>query len=260
MKEKIDFKNSTGIRLCGILSDPHPGSSNPIIILCHGFSTHKDGRTNTRLEETFNTNGLATFRFDFYGHGESGGRLEDITISEAVDDVLQAIKFVPHSECRKIGLVGSSFGGMASILAASKSPNLSVLALKSPVSDYLDRLIFQDHKKKIEEWKEKGFIQIIGAAGQNLRLNHSFYSDAQRIRGSEAAARIFIPTLIVHGDQDETVPVEQSIHISKLIKNCRLEIIHGANHVYSQPSHFEKMLDLISGFVLKHIKNNFSNQ
>ena len=260
MKEKIDFKNSTGTRLHGILSDPHPGSSNPVIILCHGFSTNKDGRTNTRLEETFNTNGLATFRFDFYGHGESGGRLEDITISEAVDDVLQAIKFVPHSECRKIGLVGSSFGGMASILAASERPDLSVLALKSPVSDYLDRLIFQDHKKKIEEWKEKGFIQIIGAAGQNLRLNHSFYSDAQRIRGSEAAARIFIPTLIVHGDQDETVPVEQSIHISKLIKNCRLEIIHGANHVYSQPSHFEKMLDLISGFVLKHIKNNFSNQ
>ena len=260
MKEKIDFKNSTGTRLHGILSDPHPGSSNPVIILCHGFSTNKDGRTNTRLEETFNTNGLATFRFDFYGHGESGGRLEDITISEAVDDVLQAIKFVQHSECRKIGLVGSSFGGMASILAASERLDLSVLALKSPVSDYMDRLIFQDHKKKIEEWKEKGFIQITGAAGQNLRLNHSFYMDAQRIRGNEAAAKIFIPTVIVHGDQAGTVPGGQSIRISKLIKNCRLEIIHGANHVYSQPSHFEKMLDLISGFVLKHIKNNFSNQ
>jgi pimeloyl-ACP methyl ester carboxylesterase len=256
MKEQIYFKSSDGTRLCGILSNPLPGSGNPIVILCHGFSTHKDGRTNTRLEVTFNNNGLATFRFDFFGHGESGGKLEDITISEAVDDVLQAIKFAQQTGHKKIGLVGSSFGGMAGILAASKSSDLSVLALKSPVSDYLDKLIFQDHKKKIEEWKEKGFIQITGAAGQNLRLNHSFYLDAQRIKGYEAAVRIFIPTLIVHGNKDETVPVEQSLKASKIIKNCRLEILDGADHIYSQPPHFEKMLEFISSFVIEHTMNN----
>ena len=251
---KLNFKSSGGTRLCGILSDPLPGRNIPAIILCHGFSTGKDGRTNTNLEETFNNNGLATFRFDFFGHGESGGKLEDITISEAVDDVLQAIKFVRQFGHRKIGLVGSSFGGMASILAAPKSSALSVLALKSPVSDYLDRLIFQDHKKKIKEWEETGFIQITGTAGQSLRLNHSFYLDARKIRGYEAAERISIPTLIVHGNRDETVPVEQSIKASQLINNCRLEILDGADHVYSHPQDFQKMLQLISDFVIEFFR------
>lgn len=254
MKEKIDFQNSAGISLRGILSDPLPGSGNPIVILCHGFSTHKGGRTNTSLEKTFNAAGWATFRFDFFGHGESGGNFEDITISEAVDDVGRAIEFVRGSGHRQIALVGSSFGGLASLLTASERSDLFVLALKSPVSDYMDRLIFQNHKNRIREWKETGFIQITGAGNQRLRLNHSFYEDAKKFKGYEAAERITIPTLIVHGNKDETVPFEQSLKTAKLISNCRLEILDGADHIYSQPAHFEKMLDLISSFVLDHIR------
>lgn len=58
-----------------------------------------------------------------------------------MDDILQAVEFIKQSGHQKIGLVGSSFGGMASIMAASKTPDLSVLALKSPVSDYLGKLM-----------------------------------------------------------------------------------------------------------------------
>ena len=90
MKEKIFFKNSSGTELCGILSSPFSKKNDSVIILCHGFTTSKDGRTNTELEKKLNGNGLSTFRFDFFGHGESGGNFEDITVSEAVDEVLQA--------------------------------------------------------------------------------------------------------------------------------------------------------------------------
>ena len=252
MKEKIYFKSSKGFRLCGILSNPHPGCYNPVIILCHGFSTSKDGRTYLNLERIFNDSGLVTFRFDFFGHGESGGQFEDITISEAVDDVLSAVGYVKQAGYRKIGLVGSSFGGIASIIAASRTKDLYVLALKSPVSNYMGMLISRDHNKNIEEWKESGFIDVFGAEGQSLRLNYSFFEDAQRIRGYEAAEKITIPTLIVHGDRDETVPIEQSLKTSQLIKNCRLEIIEGADHIYSQPEDFEKMISLISEFILEY--------
>ena len=252
MKEKIFFKNSKGKKLWGILSNPTSQREKPIIILCHGFSTSKDGRTYVRLEEILNKKGISTFRFDFFGHGESEGKFEEITTSEAADDVQNAIKFLKESGYKKICLVGSSFGGMASIIAASKTDDVYALALKSPVSDYIGMSVDQHNEQEIKNWEEKGFIDINGVDDEKRKLNYSFYKDAERINGYDAAKKIKIPTLIVHGDRDETVPIEQSKRTASLIENCRLEIIEGGDHKYSREEHFEKLLDLISKFIIKH--------
>jgi dipeptidyl aminopeptidase/acylaminoacyl peptidase len=61
-----------------------------------------------------------------------------------------------------------------------------------------------------------------------------------------------VPTLIFHGNEDETVPVEQSKKTAGQIDICRLEIIEGADHVYSKIENFEKMLFLISEFIIQH--------
>jgi len=232
------------------LSDPSGDKGGPLVVLCHGFTTSKDGRTYVRLEERLNQKAFSTFRFDFFGHGESAGELANITISEAKDDVLNAIRFVKDSGYERIGLMGSSFGGFASILAAGQSDDLFVLALKSPVSDYLGLLITRDHDIDIKTWRQKGFIFVEASDGQNVRLNYSFFADAEIIQGYALAGNIKAPTLIVHGDQDETVPLVQSQKAADFIPDCRLEIIEGADHTYSDPPHFEKMLDLISDFII----------
>ena len=89
MEEKVFFENSKGDKLCGILSDP---GSKIIVVMCHGFASGKDSNTNKRLQKELNDKGIATFRFDFYGHEESEGDFENITISEAIDDTLKAIE------------------------------------------------------------------------------------------------------------------------------------------------------------------------
>lgn len=250
MKRKIFFRSSKGHKLCGILSDPASDKGRPLIVLCHGFSTSKDGRTYTRLEKIFNQKSLSTFRFDFFGHGESEGEFAEITISEAVDDVRSAIRFVKDSGYNRLGLVGSSFGGFASILTAGQSDDLFVLALKSPVSDYLGLLIARDHDIDVETWRREGFITVEGTDGRSLRLNYSFFADAERINGYAFAENIKVPTLIVHGDRDETVPLEQSRKAAGLIPCCDLKVIKRADHVYSVAKHFEQMIDLISDFVI----------
>lgn len=250
MKRKLYFPNSQDRRLCGILSDPTGDKHRPLIVMCHGFTTSKDGRTYVRLEEILNQKAFSTFRFDFFGHGESAGQFANITISEAVDDVQSAIRFVKDSGYKRIGLVGSSFGGFASILTAGRSDDVFVLALKSPVSDYLGLLIARDHDIDIEAWKREGSIAVEGGDGENLRLNYAFFEDAEGINGFAFAENIKAPTLIVHGDQDETVPHAQSQKTADLIPDCQLEIIEGADHTYSDPQHFEIMLGLISDFIL----------
>jgi dipeptidyl aminopeptidase/acylaminoacyl peptidase len=249
MKDKFFFSNDKGSKLCGVISDPAINTKSPIITLCHGLSTSKDGRTYTRLEVMLNREGIATFRFDFFGHGESEGKFEDITLSEAVSDVLKAIQILKKSGYSKIGLMGSSFGGFASLMATAQLPRLKHLALKSPVSDYLGLLIAKDQDIDIPLWKHNGFIFIDGIDGRRLKLNYSFFQDAETIESYETIKNIKVPTLIVHGDADKTVPLEQSIKCARRMQDCRLKIIEGADHIYSHPRHFEKMLSSIVTFI-----------
>lgn len=252
MQEKLFFENNRGNRLCGILANPTSNKNGPIMILCHGFTTSKDSYTYIRLEKILNGKGISAFRFDFFAHGESEGEFEDITISEAVDDILNAIRFLKELGYSKIGLVGSSFGGIASVIVASKTDHLFILALKSPVSDDLGKLVAQESKQEIKTWKEKGSIYYTSSDGRGLKLNYSFFEDDKKVNGYEAAKKIKIPALIVHGDNDESVPVEQSKKIAGLMENSRLEIIQGADHRYSKPEDFERMLGLISEFIIKN--------
>ncbi len=250
MNRKVFFPSFRKHKLCGVLSTPSDDRNYPLIVLCHGFSTSKDGRTYIGLEKRLNQADIGTFRFDFFGHGESDGKFEDITISNAVGDVLGAIRWVKEFGYKKIGLMGSSFGGFASMVSAGQSNDLFVVALKSPVSDYLGLLLAQDRKLDVDAWRKNGFTAFAGAEGQNLRLKFSFYEDAERYDGYSYARKIKVPVFIVHGARDETVPLEQSKKTVSFIPDCRLEVIEGADHIYSNPAHFERMLDLIANFLL----------
>ncbi|MEK6867658.1 MAG: hypothetical protein AABX98_02430 [Nanoarchaeota archaeon] len=70
MQTKLTFTNSNGTKLVGILSNPKNTTTVPIMILCHGFTGNKEG-TSLILEKLFNEKNIATFRFDFFGHGDS---------------------------------------------------------------------------------------------------------------------------------------------------------------------------------------------
>jgi dipeptidyl aminopeptidase/acylaminoacyl peptidase len=252
MRDKFFFSNDNGFKLCGVISDPKGKAGSPVIMLCHGLSTSKDGRTYTRLETMLNRKGIATFRFDFFGHGESEGKFEDITLSEAAKDILKAVHILKSSGYSKIGLMGSSFGGYASLMAASRLPELILLALKSPVSDYLGLLIAKDQEIDISLWKLKGSISMEGIDNQSLKLNYTFFQDAETIQSAEAIRKIKAPTLIVHGDADKTVPVEQSIQCARMMEDCQLKILEGADHTYTQPRHFEQMLSSITDFIIRY--------
>lgn len=139
---------------------------------------------------------------------------------------------------------------MACFLAASKIKDLKAMALKSPVSDYPGSLFARMNKSELETWRSKGYHKYRDGNGCEKRINYSFYQDAVSINIDQILPRIKIPVLIVHGNQDEIVPVEQSIKTASLLPNARLEVLEGADHIYSQPKHFDRMLELISEFII----------
>ncbi len=249
MEEKVYFANSKGDKLCGILSMVSD-ETRPVIIIAHGHHSTKDRKSYTTIQDILNKKNISTFRFDFYGHGESEGKFENATVSEAVDDILQAIAFLKSRGFKKIGLIGSSYGGLASIMAASKSNDLYVLALKSPVSNYEERERAVKPKEELDDWKRKGYTKY-KEDNEEIKLNYIFFEDFKNNNGYKAAPKIKAQTLIVHGDNDKSVPIEQSIKTAKLIPNGELKIVKGADHRYTNSTYFEQMLHYISDFIIE---------
>lgn len=227
MEQKVFFKNTKGEKLCGILSNPSDNRNNLIVILVHGFQSNKNSNTNIRLVRVLDSKKISSFRIDLYGHGESSGEIRNITVSESVDDILKAIEFLKVKGYKKIALLGSSFGGLAGIIASSKTSNLSFLVLKCPVSN-------------LAELERK------------TNVGAEFYKDAEKNNGYLVAPNIKVPVFIIHGDADNTVPISQSIKISKTIPNCRMKVISGADHRFTIPEHFEAMIKSIINFIIEN--------
>ncbi len=252
MEEKVFFKNSMGLELSGLLLTSSLDKETPIIVLTHGLFSNKNGHTFRHLPNLLKNNLISSFRFDFSGCGESEGLFEELTISKAKDDILSAINFLKKQGFKKIGLLGSSFGGLASILAASELDDLFVLILKSPVSDYEKKELQSKSSSGIKLWNQKGFWSFEKSHGFTRKLNYSFFEDSKLNKAYNVAKQITFPTLIIHGDADDVVSVEQSIQLSSLIKNSEFSIIKGGDHRFSNETDFELVLDLILSFILKH--------
>lgn len=244
MEERLYFLNSTNSKLCGILTDPTGDPSRPIIILSHGFNSSKESGTCISLAKKLNENGFSTFRFDFFAHGESEGNFEDLTVTIAVEDTLKAIELMKARGYRKIGLMGSSFGGLSSFIAASKSEDIYVLVQKAPVSSFAEVPTYMD-KKLVAVWKKTGYRKIEGK-----KLKFGFYEDSMKNIAYDVAKKIKIPTFIIHGNRDLDVPVDQSIRISGLISDCSLEIVIGADHRFTKKDDFDRMINSIADYVV----------
>lgn len=247
MEKKLYFNNSKGDKLSGILTDPSGDKSKPVIILCHGFASSKDSNTCTSIAKKLREKNISTFRFDFFAHGESEGKFADLTVSEAVDDTLRAIEFMKALGFEKIGLFGSSFGGLSSYIVASQSKDLFLLVQKAPVASYKEFPAYND-PNLVAKWKKTGYRTVEGK-----KLKYAFYEDSIKNNAYRVAEDIRIPTLIIHGNRDQDVPVDQSINITKLIENCALEIVVGADHRFTKKKHFEQMLNSILAFITAHL-------
>lgn len=256
MEQKLYFQKSNGVKLCGLLSRPDQFKKKLLIIFIHGFTSNKNTTNFVKLVKILSQHKIPSFRFDLFGHGESGGKIEEITVSEAVDDVLSAIKSAKKLGFNNIGLVGSSFGGLASIVASSLFKEVKFLVLKSPVVNLLEKEILTKSEKEINDWKQKGFRYYYTSEGRKLKINFSFFEDAGRYDGYQIAKKINIPILIVHGDKDQTVPVSQSIKFSKITPNSQLVLIKNADHRYTNKRHAKKMIDTISKFIIENSRQS----
>jgi len=253
MEERRSFLDPQSHTVSGLLNAPD-GGCDRIAVLCHGFLSSKTSTTNNTLTRMLTERGIATFRFDFFGHGESQGPFELITNTLAVEQTQAALDLVQQKGYRKIGLMGSSFGGLVATLVASQRTDLACLALKCPVVDFAEELRLEFGDEDMAQWKVTGTVPDILGGPNRVPLHYAFYEDCLRRIAYKPAESITAPTVIVQGDHDEHVPLHQSRRLYEaLTVEKHLELIPGADHQFTKGEDFRRMTSIIADWLTKHL-------
>lgn len=223
-------------------------------MLCHGFLSSKNSTTNKTLTCLLNERGIATFRFDFFGQGDSDGPFEELTTTLAVHQAQVALDLVTTRGYERIGLVGSSFGGLVAILTTAQHHDIACLALKCPVVDFAEELRLTFGPKELAQWRATDTIQNIMGGPDRVRLRYAFYEDSLGQIAYGPAERITIPTLIVQGERDECVPLHQSRRLYDALNGPkRLDLLPNADHQFSREEDFHQMTTSISDWICTHL-------
>jgi pimeloyl-ACP methyl ester carboxylesterase len=225
-----------GIRLNAALDMPagwQPGQKCPLVVVIHGFTGHIEEAHIVAVSKGINAVGFATLRADMYGHGHSDGEFKKHTLFKWMTNALTVIDYARTLDfVTDIYLCGHSQGGLLVMLAAAMKHDVIMgLIPLSPAwmipeiarkGELLGERFDPDHiPEKLHGWHD-------------LDLDGNYARVAQTIHVEEAIDRYRGPVLIVHGDEDETVPVEYGIRAAERYTNGKLVLIKDDDHCYDR--------------------------
>jgi len=133
--ERIDF-SSRGVRCAAWLTLPGGTGPHPGVVLVHGLGATHDMML-AQYEQHFAAAGIATLAFDYRNTGASDGEpRQHISVRKQCDDVVAALdhlKSTPHIDNRRIGLWGTSLGGMNVVRVAAARDDVAVAVVQCPI-------------------------------------------------------------------------------------------------------------------------------
>jgi fermentation-respiration switch protein FrsA (DUF1100 family) len=229
-KEKLYFK-SGDLNLYGEIFHPDCANNNlPVLCFCHGIPAvayNPAEQGYAALAEYFCMNGFTAFTFNFRGAGLSQGNFD---IFGWTDDLTAAINYLKTRDeitSTKLITIGFSGGAAVSIYVAAKDKRISSLAaLACPAT--FDFLIGENTEQIIKHFRNIGVIKDDAFPRSVDKWLESFSLISPINFIDKISPRSL---LLVHGDEDDTVPPE---HARRLFDKARqpkkLDIISGVGH------------------------------
>ena len=222
-----------------------PKGSRRLVVVIHGFTGHIEERHIIAVSQGLNDIGFATLRADMYGHGHSGGAFRDHTLYKWLTNALTVIDYARALDfVDELYLCGHSQGGLLVMLAAAME------------RDHIKGVIPLSPAAMIPEIARRG--ELLGAPFDpehipevltvgDVTLGGNYIRVAQTIRVEDAIDRYDGPVLIVHGDADESVPVQVGIDAARRYKHCDLVLIEGDTHCYDY--HLDQVVDAVKAWM-----------
>ncbi|NIA01687.1 MAG: alpha/beta fold hydrolase [Bacteroidia bacterium] len=239
-----------GRELFGVIHIPEQPGPRPTVVVCHGFKGFMEWGFFPFLAELLAERGFTVVRFNFPGSGMRPGDVlvtdteafRRATFSQDLNDLGRVLNALGTQigedtvDPQRIGLFGHSRGGGIATLAAaqeSRRGRLRALVTWAAVSTF-DRLTLDEK----EIWRRRGDLTVVNSrTGQQLAIDAVVLEDLERFQRhldpSTAASTRLAPWLILHGDQDETVPwSEARLLASHAAAPCELRVIPNGDHTF----------------------------
>jgi uncharacterized protein len=140
-------------------------------------------------------------------------------------------------------------GGTVALLFAAEDPGIAALVtIAAPVhpEDFPCRILSAD---ALQKWRDRGFTFY-----NRQRLNLALLEDLESLNVIESARKIACPVLIIHGESDEVVPVEEAHELNACISGKKkLLILKGTDHRLSNPLMMQQALTEAVDWLTAHI-------
>ena len=191
----------------------------------------------TFLDEFCAARGLGLLRFDYSGHGASGGRFEDGTIGRWLED---AIAIIDRASEGPLILVGSSMGGWIMLLAALARPGrVAGLVGLAPAPDLTEALIWDGlTDEQRDRLSRTGRLEIPSDYSEKpIIFTRALIEEGRRHLLLSAPIGIRCPVRLLHGMADPDVPYRLSLELAQRIagEDVRVTLIKNGDHRLSRP-------------------------
>lgn len=229
----------------GVLSKPtHTTGKQPVAIISHGFNgTHHFGRNYFK---PLNELGYQVYTFDF-ACGSVNSRSDNNTMEMSILDeqsdleaIVRYFKQQPDVDPNRIVLIGESQGGLVTALTAAAMPKeISRAILIYPALCIPDN--WTARYPNVSDIPDTTRLW-------NVPMGRRFFTEVREIDVFKRIGKYKNPVLIVQGDRDAIVSMEDSERAVELYKDARLHVIPGAGHGF-KPHELHEALEQIVLFL-----------
>jgi pimeloyl-ACP methyl ester carboxylesterase len=229
--------------------------ASPGIFWLGGFKSDMKGTKAVALDEHAAKTGRASIRFDYSGHGESGEKFEDGTISHWLEDALAV--FANYARGPQI-VVGSSMGGWMALLLAralardpslAKGAKLAGLVLIAPAPDFTEELMWKNFSAEVRrEIETKGAWQRPSAYGDApYAITKRLIEDGRRHLLLGQPIEVKCPVRILQGMLDPDVPWQHAMRLVSCLAqdDVAMTLIKDGDHRLSRPEDIERLLKTV---------------
>ncbi len=211
--------------------------AGPTIVFLPGFRSDMTGDKATGLAAFAASRGQAMLRFDYSGHGASGGDFLDGTIGRWAADALVAIDRLTTGA---LILVGSSMGGWIGLLTAIARPDrVTALVGIAAAPDFTERLMWESMAPpERERLMRDGVLYVPSQYGTPTPITRRLIEDGRDHLVLNGQIPFAGRVRLLHGQADPDVPWELALTIADRIASddVAVTLVKDGDHRLSRPS------------------------
>jgi pimeloyl-ACP methyl ester carboxylesterase len=220
-----------------------------------GFKSDMKGTKAVALDDWAASQGRACVRFDYSGHGESGGAFTDGTIGRWLDESVEVYRqFAKGPQI----VVGSSMGGWLALLLAQAlrgrkgAAPMAGMVLIAPAVDFTEELMWKQFSPSIKrEIEDKGaWMRPSAYSEAPYPITRGLIEEGRKHLLLGGLIETGCPVHVLQGVQDPDVPWRHAVElVSRFARDdVVLTLIKDGDHRLSRPEDIERLIAAVKEF------------